>query len=393
MSLPAFILFGLALAGLALLAIQHLALRRHLREPVPRPRRCPPISILKPLCGVDDELLANLIAFADLDYPSYEVVLGVKNAEDPAYPVACRVRDFWPRRYRLVLQRGAPGFNPKVNQLITLAAAARYDILVVSDSNVRVAANYLAEIAAHLEDSDVGLVTHPIAGVGERDLGARMDNLYLSSSIGPGVVAAQRVSGKSFVVAKSMAMRREDLRALGGFEAVKDVLAEDYVTGDRVCKLQRKRVAIASTPIINVSASRGILDFVRRYARWGVMQRKIMGTPIYCAELMLNPLLFASAGLLLEQSGISLALWGVCCVAKATLDVESARQLLKGRFSWRSFWVVPIKDLLAAASWFCGLVSDKVNWRGNRLRVLKGSALVPANSPTAEGPDAVTAEA
>jgi len=384
MSLPAFILFGLALAGVALLAIQHLALRRHLREPAPQPHRCPGISILKPLCGVDDELFANLSAFSNLDYPSYEVVLGVKNAEDPAYLLACRVRDTWPHRYRLVLQRGAPGFNPKVNQLITLAAAARHEILVVSDSNVRVAANYLAEIAAHLEDADVGLVTHPIAGAGERDLGARMDNLYLSSSIGPGVVAAQRVSGKNFVVAKSMAMRREDLRSLGGFEAVKDVLAEDYVTGDRVGKLLRKRVAIARTPIVNVSASRTILDFVRRYARWSVMQRKAMGTPVYCAELMLNPLLFAWVGLLLAQSASALALWGACCIAKATLDVESARQLLGGRFSWRSFWVVPIKDLLVAASWFCGLVSDKVNWRGNRLRVLKGTTLVPANSPAAE---------
>jgi|SRR5215468_2469663 len=393
MSLPAFLLFGLALAGLVLLAIQNLALRRHLREPAPQTHRYPRISILKPLCGVDDELFANLSAFADLDYPLYEVVLGVKNLEDPAYPVACRVRDLWPHRYRVVLQRGAPGFNPKVNQLITLAAAARSDILVVSDSNVRVAANYLAEIAGHLEDPEVGLVTHPIAGAGERDVGARMDNLYLSSSIGPGVVAAQRVSGKDFVVAKSMAMRRKDLRALGGFEAVKDVLAEDYVTGHRIGKLLHKRVAIASTPIFNISASRSILDVVRRYARWFVMQRKIMGTPIYCAELMLNPLLFASAGLVLEQSGFSLALWGACCVAKATLDVWSARQLLKGRFSWRSFWVVPIKDLLVAASWFCGLVSDKVNWRGNRLRVLKGSTLVPANSPAAEGTGTVAVEA
>src|SRR5262249_49307485 len=191
MSASGFILFGLALVGLTLLAIQHLALRRHLRQPPPRPQRCPGISILKPLCGVDDELFANLSAFADLDYPSYEVVLGVKDAEDPAYPLACRVRDLWPHRYRLVLQRGAPGFNPKVNQLITLAAAAHHDILVVSDSNVRVAANYLSEIAGHLEDPEVGLVTHPIAGAGERDVGARMDNLDLSSSIGPSAVAAQ----------------------------------------------------------------------------------------------------------------------------------------------------------------------------------------------------------
>jgi len=386
------VLFLLAIVGLTLIATLHLALRVHLRDCAPKPIRHPGISILKPLCGLDDELFANLRTFAALDYPDYEVVLGVKSCDDLAYPVACRAQALWPNRYRVVVQRGAPGFNPKVNQLITLAAAATYDILVVSDSNIRVAENYLSEIAAHLEDPSVGLVTHPLAGIVERGLGARMDNLHLNSSIGPGVVAAKRVTGKDFVVAKSMAMRRRDLAALGGFEAVKDVLAEDYVTGYRVGRLLQKRVVISSTPVINVSSCRSVAEFISRYARWSVMQRKVMGTPIYCAELLLNPLLFASGGLLIAQSERALAIWIACCLVKLALDGGSAQQLLKNRFVWRSLWVVPIKDLLVAAAWFCGLVSDKVNWRGNRLRVLKGTTLVPANSPAREATGAVAVE-
>ncbi len=119
---------------------------------------------------------------------------------------------------------------------------------------------------------------------------------------------------------------------------------------------------------------------------------KVMGTPIYCAELLLNPLLFASGGLLIAQSERALAIWIACCLVKLALDGGSAQQLLKNRFVWRSLWVVPIKDLLVAAAWFCGLVSDKVNWRGNRLRVLKGTTLVPANSPASEATGAVAVE-
>jgi ceramide glucosyltransferase len=385
-------LFLLAIVGLILIATQHFALRVHLRECPPKPSRYPGISILKPLCGLDDQLFTNLTTFASLDYPEYEVLLGVKSCDDLAYPIACRAQARWPNRYRVVVQRGAPGFNPKVNQLITLAAAATYDILVVSDSNIRVAENYLSEIAAHLEDPNVGLVTHPLSGPLEGGLGARMDNLHLNSSIGPGVVAAKRITGKDFVVAKSMAMRRRELVALGGFEAVKDVLAEDYVTGYRVATLLQKSVVIASTPVINVSSCRSVVEFISRYARWSVMQRKMMGTPIYCAELLLNPLLFVLGGLLTAQSKPALAAWIACCLVKAVLDGGSARQLLKNGFVWRSLWVIPIKDLLVAAAWVCGLVSDKVNWRGNRLRVLKGTTLVPAQSPASEAAEAIAVE-
>src|SRR5688572_5663195 len=131
------VLFVAALVGLALLGLQLLALRRHARAapcvPPSRPRGRPPgVSVLKPLCGVDDDLTANLLSFAILHHPRYEVLLGVKDANDPAYPVARSFAARFPHM-RVVLQQGTPGMNPKVNQLITLAAAARYEILVVSD--------------------------------------------------------------------------------------------------------------------------------------------------------------------------------------------------------------------------------------------------------------------
>src|SRR5512133_3397827 len=240
------VLLAAALVGLAIVAIQTLSLRRHVREAPARPARMPPISILKPLCGVDDDLEANLRSFAELDYPEYEVVLGVASTRDAAWPVARAAARRWPGRFRAVVQRGEPGLNPKVNQLLTLARAARHDVLVVSDSNVRVEPGYLAEIAALLEDERVGLVTHAIVGVGEARVGSLMDHLHLAGCIAPGVVAAKRLARRDIVVGKSMALRRRDLDRMGGFATVKDVLAEDYVMGLRVSTVLGKHVAVAA---------------------------------------------------------------------------------------------------------------------------------------------------
>src|SRR5262249_1941862 len=155
------------------------------------------ISILKPLCGIDDELAANLEAFASLPYPRLELLLGVEGPADPAYPLALAAATRRPDRVRVLVHRGAPGLNPEVNQLCTLAAEARQPIVVVSDSNIRPPPGYVEEIAAHLADPGVGLVTHAIVGGGRAEsLGALLDGAHLSAAVGPGVIAAKQVAGK-----------------------------------------------------------------------------------------------------------------------------------------------------------------------------------------------------
>lgn len=384
--IAAYLLLAAAALGLLALAIQHLALRRHLREPPPVPAGTPGISILKPLCGVDDGLAENLACFAALDWPDYEVLLGVRDAGDPAWPVALAAARRWPGRFRVVVQRGEPGWNPKVNQLVTLVREARHEVLVVSDSNVRVARGYLAEIAAHLEVPEVGLVTHPIVGVGERRLGSLFENLHLAGSIGPGVVGAKRLAGKDLVIGKSMALRRRDLAALGGFQSAKDVLAEDYVIGVRVSRELGKRVAVASTPVENVSRGRGLGDFTGRYLRWAVMQRRIAGAPAYLALALLNPVLLALGTCLLEPGGRVAAAAVAVAAAKALLDGASARRMRPGGFAWRHLALVPVKDLVFAWAWARGFLEDHVVWRGHRLRVLPGSALRPAERPEPVAP-------
>jgi ceramide glucosyltransferase len=378
------LLFAGCAFGLFLYALQLLAVLVHRRAPRRHSATRPGISILKPLCGVDDDLAANLECFARLDYEPCELLLGVRDRSDAAYPLALAAARRHPHRVRVVLQRGVPGLNPKVNQLITLARAARHDLLVVSDSNVRVAPDYLGEIAAHFDDPAVGLVTHAVAGIGESRFGSLMDNLHLASAIGAGMIGAKRVVGQDVVVGKSMALRRADLEALGGFEIVADVLAEDYVLGRMVGRQLKKRVVVASTPVLNVSQRRSARDFYRRYQRWSVIHRQAIGGKMYAAQALLNPTMMAAGGALVHPSLLTLSGLGAVVALKLAYDGAAMRLLRGGRVPWRTLLASPAKDALLARAWASGLLCREIEWRGNPLRVLPGTrlALPRANLPS-----------
>jgi ceramide glucosyltransferase len=333
--------------------------------------------LLKPLCGIDDGLFANLQTFARLEYPCFEVLLGVQSRSDPAYALARRAAARWPDRMQVVLQRGAPGLNPKVNQLITLAERARYDLLVISDSNVAVDPDYLDEIAAYLEDEDVGLVTHPIAGAGEETWGALFDNIHLCAFVGPGMIAANRCGG-SLAVGKSMAFRRAELRAIGGFEALQDVLAEDFVMGRAIARVCSKRVVVARRPVVNVCCRRTVGGFVERYSRWNVMQRSMVGRTVYCAQLLLHPLPFGLVALAVEPTRQAAAAALLIAVTKAALECLAIRALRPGATLRLQLLALPFKDLLLLCAWVAGLFRNEVQWRGKRLLVLEGTRLAPS---------------
>jgi ceramide glucosyltransferase len=368
-----------AALGLLVAWSQLAALWKHLRRPRAVPVRRPGISILKPLCGLDDRLAGNLLSFAELPYPNYEVLLGLRNENDPAHALAGMAVRRWPHRFRIVLQQGEAGLNPKVNQLVTLARHARHNILVISDSNTRVEPDYLDDIAAHLEDPTVGLVTHLLAGDGEGEsdarLGAVADNLHITGVITPGVVAAKLLAHKDYVIGKSMAMRRADLQSLGGFEAVNNVLAEDFVLGRAVTDLLGKRVALGRSIVKCVSVRRALPAFTRRYARWNVMQHQCAGLPAYLGLLLENPTLLATVAALIEPGVPTLALLLGCLTSRMATDALAGR-LLRGRaFQPRALLAGAVKDLLSGAAWVYGLVSHSIEWRSNRLVVLSGSRL------------------
>jgi len=374
-------LLAIAGSGLAMLGIEGRALRRQLSGAAPVPREAAGISVLKPLRGVDDDLEANLASFASQDWPAFEVLLGLHDESDPATPVARAAATRWPGSFRVVMQGPELGMNPKVSQLATLVSEARHEILVISDSNVRVEPGYLAEIAARLEDPEVGLVTHLIAGVGERSGGALLESLHLAGGVATGIAAAKRIAGRDVVMGKSMALRRQDLAAMGGFEPVKDLLAEDYVIGQMVPKLLEKRVELASRPVQNVTQDRTVVQFFHRARRWAVLQHALVGPWLYAAQIIQNPVLLATLALAADPAPWTVAAWVAVAGARALLDGAAGSALRPGGFNPAQLMLVPVKDLLLGMAWIEGFFRRSVDWRGTRLRVLPGTRLAPPVRP------------
>jgi len=289
--------------------------------------------------------------------------------------VACAAARRWPDRVRVVVQRGEPGMNPKINQLVTLQAAAQYDLLVVSDSNVRVEPGYLHEIAALFEDPEVGLVTHAMVGAGAESLGSWLEALYLDTVVSAAVIAAQRVLGKSYVVGKSLAMRKADLVAMGGFYAFKDLLAEDFAMGRAVESVLGLRVAHGKRPVRNVTVRRSAEQTFGRFERWSVMQRQAAGTPTYFCQILLHPTVLALLGFVLWPTPWTAAAAAALGLAKLLLDASTVEALGEEELSWRALAALPLKDLFAAGCFAMGLVKDTVDWRGHQLRVLPGTRI------------------
>jgi len=374
-------LVAAALAGLLLTTWELEALRRVRRQALPPPPRFPGISVLKPLCGMDEELELNLRSHLAMEYPcDWEIVLGVRGAEDGAYPLARAFADAHPERVRLVVQEGEPGRNPKVNQLISLTRAARYEVLALTDSNVRVAPGYLAEVASVLASPGIGLAFHLVAGVGERGMGAVLDNLTLSSFIATNLSASTRFLQLDNVMGKSMALRREVLEALGGWHAVKDHLAEDHVLG----KLLRRRglhAGLCPTPVQNVQVHLPLRHFWDRHTRW-LMLRFLASPFTTLLEPLVLPVLFTLAAALLSPA--SAAGWLIFAAAwawQAVMAQVSAR-LLRGRgFRPWQLLLLPLREALFLGAWVRGATLRRVAWRGNRLAVLPGTRLAALREP------------
>lgn len=335
------------------------------------------VSVLKPLAGHDDELDRNLDAFAALEGVRHEVLLGVASPDDPAAAAAHAFLRRHPQLdARIVLTDPAAAINPKVAQLVGLAAAARGEILVTSDSNVRVAPGYLADLVAPLRDPAVGLVTNLFAGTGERTLGAALENLQLAAQITPSVVLS--TLGAPVTVGKSMAMRRDDLARLGGWAAFGSVLAEDLVLG-RAVAAAGLRVVTSFATIENRNVDAPFARTFERHGRWAKIRRSLQPS-FFLVEPFFSPVVMAGAAVLLSPSRTSAALLAVALVVQ-WLTAHASLVASRGHgMAWRYTFLEVLRPLVVLACWASACASRTIVWRGHPLVLRRGSVISPATS-------------
>jgi ceramide glucosyltransferase len=388
---------GITLFGITGYLLQMVAVRSYTTPPnsgegMRFPRSFPPVSILKPLKGLDDGLFDNLESFCTLDYPQYELIFALQNQNDPAYKVVKKIKEKYPLKdITIVVEYCNEGLNPKVNNLIPAYKRAKYDLILISDSNVRAEKDYLASITVHMEDPAVGLVSNMIRGVSGRSLGAFMENLHLNSFIVGSVCFLDKYLKMPCVVGKSMLMRKAELEAIGGFRSVKDFLAEDYIIGQRIHALG-KRIVLSGHLISNVNEYWGLKRFINRHTRWGKLRWQIGGAK-YLSELAGNAVFMSFMPMvMMPVSGASLLLAATVSCLKIGHDLYISHKL-RADMNPLLYLLSPVKDLIIGLVWFVPILSNTVAWRGNRYIIGKDSMLspYPESETAAWGPRIVTA--
>jgi ceramide glucosyltransferase len=368
--------------GLAAAAWMAWAQRRLLRRGLPPvPAILPPISVLKPMKGMDADLEANLESVFAQDYPDFEVVLGTEDANDPALDVARRVAARHPERRSTVVS-GAPtiGWNPKVNNLAHLARQARHEFVLISDSNIRVEPTYLKVLAAYQSGSNAGLVWSIFRGSGGRGLGGALETLQLNVFVCGGIAVWIGILGRTGAVGKSMLLRKTDLVEIGGFEYLGRFLAEDQVCAEELTA--RGRPVVLSTQFVdNVLGPRSLRDFAGRHLRWARLRRHVSLVG-YLGEFLLNPVFLSLIGAAALRTPASLLIAGSALVWMSLVDLVAERALGLRRPVWHYPFLELALGLLRGLLWIVPLFSRRVVWRGRTLRIGRRSEI--AGPPPAE---------
>jgi ceramide glucosyltransferase len=345
-----------------------------------------PVSVLKPLCGVEPRLFENLATFCEQKHPCFELLCGVRSPADPAIAVVERLRQAYPQcDIQLVIDPHVHGSNLKVSNLINLATRARYDTIIIADSDIAVQRDYLVSVCAPLADPGVGVVTCLYRAHGVGRWWTRIGALFVNDWFAPSVRVARAGGSTDFGFGSTLALRRETLDAIGGFARLKDCLADDYWLAHHARALGLETVLSEVTVTTDVAEATFSALWLRE-TRWLRTIRSI--NPAGFSFLFItftSPWLIAAAALALGRhappvlGGVAHAVLYAGVFARLVLHWRGA--YIAGEFvrkgdigGWRAFIVdlplVPVRDALLLGQWLVAAVGSHVYWRGVRMPVV-----------------------
>lgn len=345
--------------------------RRIKRQASPSGAHTPPISILKPVRGVDFDAYENFASFCRLDYPGYEILFCVNDPDDPAVPLITKLQhDFPSRAIRLLIGAEQVGASSKVNKLCRLAREAQYNLLVVSDSDIRVDPNYLRDVAAPFADPAVGALTVLFRSLIPGGFGATLDAAGSAVEFATNAVLAQKLEGIKFTLGATMAVTRSSLQEIGGFEALASHYVDDFELGNRVAA-HGHRVELSRSPVCMVYPRETVTEFLRHELRWTIGLRSVrpVGHLAMIFTFGLPWTLFAAA---LAPSTFAFFFLSTYFVLRMIIYLTVGVWGLQDSVVRRAWWLAPLRDAANFGVWLASFFSDRFYWRGLEYQVKKG---------------------
>lgn len=350
-----------------------VATRRYLRVALSAPGDQPPMSVLRPLCGHDDGLEENLRSIFVQDYPNYEILLGVHREDDPAAALAAKIISEYSGRVkaRLVVTGESPIPNAKAYSLNRLVREAQHELLVMSDSDIRVKTCLLAHLAQEFQEKSIGLITCPYRAVPGRSFWSRLEAIGMNTELLAGVLVARLMEGMRFALGCTVAVRRGILNDMGGFSYLQDFLAEDFVIGQRAAQLGHG-VLLSSCVIEHRIGSQGLLVNFGHRIRWARSTRRSRPAG-YWGQIFTYPLAWA----LLLWATLPAA-WPVIpltMILRGAAAAATAQFVLRDPITRRGWWLLPLQDILGVLVWISGFAGDTIIWRDRKCTVLRDGRL------------------
>jgi ceramide glucosyltransferase len=369
-------------AGIVLWAVPgYLRDRRlALAQLTARPGFTPALTLLKPLHGADPGLESYLETFFIQDYPAYEILFCARTANDEGLETARRVAARHPHIPAQFLSTGGqPDFiNAKVASMERMEAHAAHDILVISDSDVRVTPDYLRSVALPFADERVGGMCCLYRGVAaEGGLWARLEAVGMSVEMSAGVLAARAMEGMQFTLGPTMAFRRDTIRRMGGFKVTADYCADDFILGNETWK-QGQRVVLSHHAIDHMVLHSGLIGSLKHQVRWMKSTRFSrpkghFGTALTFSLPFGLLALAACAGLGAPRWGLALLAFAVA--TRLALSIAVGRFVVRDK-SWFGLLVLyPIRDFMGFCFWAASYAGRRILWRGRVLELLPGGKM------------------
>jgi ceramide glucosyltransferase len=354
---------------------------RFFRDPSVQPRPqsgyTPPVTNLKPVKGLDPDAYENFASFCRQDYPEYEILFCV-DSNDPALPVLEKlVRDFPDVKIRLLFGSGRNAINDKVARLARMAGEARYETVVISDSDVRVAPDYLRTVVAPLADSAVGAVTCFYAHSHEINLAQHLQSVGMLSDFYAGILTARQLDGVKFALGPTIATTRTRLAGFGGYEAIENQPGDDLLVG-RLIAAQGYRVELLAYSVEAVADYHSLRDLVHKRMRWIVVMRHMRPWGHLGLVFTLGLLWSLVAIAVHPTLAVAASYLGAYVVLRTLMTWMVGSWGLKQRGMWKQFVLIPLWDALALAIWVASFARKTVRWRGAEYYIRDG-VLVPAS--------------